>query len=525
MLAVGERLLVLPGVPGVALRITATAADPTTAVELGLDESRSSVVSALLSGALPTPVALTGAARELAVTIGPLATRTIALASSPTTHAAARDALEAAVHAVADTPAFAYAHVRLVGDRLLVVPGPVGAVHAEYLALTLQTDEPVALASDSSVLLGNVAPAGHGEAVAEEPLGDGDAGAAWQRFRLARAPLTLTPAATPEGVASSLAVLVGGVRWTEVASLLGQPGDAQVYELRQDDDGGTIVQFGDGVNGARPPTGVANIRARYRVGLGLAGRVGAGALTTALDRPPGLLAVTNPRGAEGGADPETVDDARANAPHTVRTFGRAVSLRDFEDLATATGEVAKAQATALGLAVHLTLAAQGGAPLSADTLARIHAALDLARDPHVELHLHDAVPVPVRVRATVDVDPAHVQADVLAAARAALLAALAFDAVGFGRPVALSDLFRVLQDVAGVRSVDIDELAFKTATDLDRRGVVLLADGAPAPVQPRLRVFAARPDPEHPGTSCRPSTRASRPPTSTSCSPRREACA
>ena len=42
----------------------------------------------------------------------------------------------------------------------------------------------------------------------------------------------------------------------------------------------------------------------------------------------------------------------------MRTFGRAVSLRDFEDLVTASGEVAKAQATwtwdGLGRAIHLT---------------------------------------------------------------------------------------------------------------------------------------------------------------------------
>src|SRR5581483_6069776 len=98
----------------------------------------------------------------------------------------------------------------------------------------------------------------------------------------------------------------------------------------------------DGQTGSTLPTGHANVIATYRVGAGVAGRVRAGTLTSPLDRPSGLKAVTNPLAARGGADPESLADARENAPSTVRTFGRAVSLPDFADLVRASGEVAKA---------------------------------------------------------------------------------------------------------------------------------------------------------------------------------------
>src|SRR5207244_5179489 len=121
--------------------------------------------------------------------------------------------------------------------------------------------------------------------------------------------------------------------------------------------GFTAVQFGDGVTGSTVPSGSSNVSATYRVGSGVAGRVRARTLTSALDRPPGLRAVTNPLAARGGADQEVVDDARANAPATVRTFGRAVSIEDFADLVRANGEVAKAQAIwvwdGLERAIHL----------------------------------------------------------------------------------------------------------------------------------------------------------------------------
>ena len=76
----------------------------------------------------------------------------------------------------------------------------------------------------------------------------------------------------------------------------------------------TSVRFGDGMTGARLPTGRQNIVATYRNGLGLAGRVGAAKITTLLDRPTGVKNVVNLVAADGGADPETMDKARRAAP-------------------------------------------------------------------------------------------------------------------------------------------------------------------------------------------------------------------
>ncbi len=68
----------------------------------------------------------------------------------------------------------------------------------------------------------------------------------------------------------------------------------------------------------------------------------AGQLSIPLERPAGLRSVTNPLPADGAADPETPRPARETAPNSVKTFGRAVSLADFEAIATATGLAAPA---------------------------------------------------------------------------------------------------------------------------------------------------------------------------------------
>ena len=60
--------------------------------------------------------------------------------------------------------------------------------------------------------------------------------------------------------------------------------------------------------------------------------------------------------------------------------------------------------------------------------------------------------------------------------------------------VVLSEVYRVLQEVPGVGSVDIDRLQFK-----DQTPAFLASRGATAdPVQRSLRIFAARPDPASP---------------------------
>jgi hypothetical protein len=391
---------------------------------------------------------------------------------------------------------------------------PAGAAPGQFCHLALPLNVGGVLGHDSAtaVLLGNAAASSHGETVRDEALGSGDASGTFPRFALKKKPLTHLPGKGPDGLVASLEVRIGGVRWREVAGLFGQPPDAAVYEVRTAEDGTSVIQFGDGVAGAVPPTGRANVTATYRVGAGLQGRIVANALTTLLAKPTGLAAATNPTAAEGGADPETLAMARESAPRTVRTFGRAVSLRDFEDLVTASGEIAKAYATlvwdGLDRAIHLTIAGQAGAFLSDQARRELGETLKTARDPNHRLLIANHVKVFVELEAGVAVHPDYDRDGVLAQVRAAVLAALSFDALRLGQPIHLSDLVRIMHDVPGVVFVDVDRLQFKKPAAmttaqylvyLAARGATFLTGGVPAPVQGHLRIFQARPDPAQPG--------------------------
>jgi len=315
-------------------------------------------------------------------------------------------------------------------------------------------------------LYGNLAPATHGETVRDEVIGSGDASRVFQSFQLAKAPLTYVarPGAL-QGVAAELEVRVDGVLWHEVPSFYGSGPDDRVYTVRIDAEGETTIRFGDGATGARLPTGRNNVLATYRYGIGRAGNVAAGAVRTLLDRPVGLRAAHNTAPTGIGVDREPPELTRANIPNTVRTFGRIVSLRDFEDAAREAAAVAKARATwewdGEVQAAHLTVAGEGGAAIVGEALEGLVADLDARRDPNRRLVVRPHVPVPVEVEAVVRVHPDYLARDVVPAARAALGAYLSFENLQFGQAVHLSDVYRMLQEVEGVLSADVDVLRFK----------------------------------------------------------------
>lgn len=309
----------------------------------------------------------------------------------------------------------------------------------------------------------NVAKATHGE-TKREVLGSGDAAQPFQWFRLRQKPLTYVSAPVPGGGASTLELRVNGVLWHEAPNLAWLGPRDRSYVLRRDDEGSTTVHFGDGVHGARPASGIENVEAVYRVGIGSAGAVGEDRISLLPVRPLGVRSVVNPLAATGAADPEERDQARRNAPRTVLTLDRVVSLRDFEDYARGFAGIGKAQARLLwkrGLrTVHLTVAAADGQPVSRDAelFRNLVASLEGARDPYQTLEVASFEPVHFRVRARVGIHPDHRKEDVLARAETAMRQAFSFDVRDFGQGVSLSDVMAGLQGVDGIEGVDVEAL-------------------------------------------------------------------
>lgn len=332
---------------------------------------------------------------------------------------------------------------KLEGRRLLLVPIEGDAFEARVDTVTLSAnnidDSFHTISLDRTVtysdfeydvsnidVFGNIVDASQGKTLDRVAIGSGDARALFQSFALPKAPLTYlfdalrTPAQTP-----ALDVYVDGILWKRMDTLFSAGPKCQVYIVREDSEGNSVVQFGDGKTGARLPTGRSNIVAGYRVGIGAHGVLKEGSKPQATGKLDGLDKVFLPVDVTTGADPESADNARLAAPAKLQSLGRLVSLADYEAETRMLPNVLKANAkwaapegTPL---IALTVLTQSG---STADLAQIRDALTAysrcrgpARHPVLAINGHKQF---VHVDAMIGYDPSRLVEDITKAIKLSL---------------------------------------------------------------------------------------------------------
>ncbi|MEU1529206.1 putative baseplate assembly protein [Streptomyces fagopyri] len=233
------------------------------------------------------------------------------------------------------------------GDVVLHVPGGhtlsrTGGQEAGWLRCRVTeplpdqpfyTTSPTVQAAEAFTL-GGTTPAIHAETVQDEALGE-STGLPGQRLRLAHFPVV---GDTPP-VLLQTAERDGWTDWEVVPHFAASgPGDRHIAldaatgeisfgpAVREPD--GTLRQYG-----SVAPKGAVIRARRYRTGGGRAGNVARGAVQVLRSSVPYVAEVVNREAARGGVEGETVAEAKTRAPITLRAQERAVTLRDYEELA------------------------------------------------------------------------------------------------------------------------------------------------------------------------------------------------
>jgi hypothetical protein len=331
-------------------------------------------------------------------------------------------------------------------------------------------------------VFGNTIPISRGETVAAEVLGSAAAATPFQTFKLQRKPLTYLPSLTAtSGYVSTLQIRVNGLLWDEVDSFFGAGPSDQVYIVRHDEAGETAVTFGDGNYAAFPPVGSNNVIATYRTG---AGSIKPPAMTIrqAVSPLKRLSQIFNPLGASGGADAESPDQIRTQAAIGALTFGRAVSLADFEAMARSYAGIVNAIAgwawdDALQRAVvTIWYIADGG-----DPTADLRNWLAARADPAIEISVRPATAVPVKLVTAMDFDPAYdgtvVEASVIAALTDAQSGILSHARAPIGGAIFLSAIFEAVLAVPGVQAITNLTTAVGTAAAAPAPFALTAAEG------------------------------------------------
>ena len=314
---------------------------------------------------------------------------------------------------------------------------------------------------DTVTIYGNVVKANNGE-TRNEVLGSGNGSKALQSFDLKQSPLTHVSASNPTGVDSTLSIFVNDVEWHEMDSLAGLQATDRNFITSTDDDSKTSIIFGNGKEGARLPTGVENIRAEYRNGIGKGGNVNAEQISMLATKPLGVKEVINPLRASGGADRENRDQARKSAPLAVMALDRLVSVRDYKDFARLYAGIGKSTALEISNGhhqlVHVTIAGADDIPIdeTSDLFLNLRQALHDFGDPFQPLKLAVRELMFIVISANVQIQSDYQWEPVVANLRVALLDAFGFERRELGQDVVLSEVLSVMQAVRGVAYVDVD---------------------------------------------------------------------
>jgi Baseplate J-like protein len=313
----------------------------------------------------------------------------------------------------------------------------------------------------------NVGLATAGRSVSEI-MGNGSTATLNQTFVLRQKPLTYVQSPTPTGRLNTLQVRANGVAWKEVPTLYQQKPSATVFSTLNQAGSTTKVLFGDGVGdtgeGATLPTGQNNVQATYRVGSGVATNVGAGTITTLVDRPLGVSGVINPEPATGGQDPQSITDVRSNAPLSVLTLGRAVSVTDYQNYASTFAGIAKAYAIWIpsgpSRGVFLTVAGAGGValPPGNPTLGNLITSLHNYGNPLIPITAVTFLETLFRFSADVAYNPDYDSTVVQAAIIQSLRQQYSFASRSFGQGVSGDEIASFIQAIPGVVAVNVKTL-------------------------------------------------------------------
>ncbi|MCX7747996.1 MAG: putative baseplate assembly protein [Clostridia bacterium] len=117
------------------------------------------------------------------------------------------------------------------------------------------------------------------------------------------------------------------VRWQEVPNFLCSGPGSRHYTLDREKG---MVAFGDGKKGLIPPKAINGIKISYATGGGLIGNVSPLEISKIRSSLPGIEAVENPVGADGGSDFEKISAVKLRGPQTLKNRNDAVSKTDME---------------------------------------------------------------------------------------------------------------------------------------------------------------------------------------------------
>ena len=300
-------------------------------------------------------------------------------------------------------------------------------------------------------------------------------------------------------VDNSIVVYVGQgeafAPWEFVDTLSEYGPQALVFTTSIDEDGYTSVVFGDGINGSIPPYGQV-ISALYKVSVGASGNLAANTIEEVTFIPGnntpeivGYLSVTNTAASYGGADGDDNSQIRTKVKNAISAQRRAVTLKDYEALASLVPQVGRVKAdSSVYTSVNLYLQTQNDGSVTPGIRSGSPTATWTSVAADVTDYMSSKIPagtsltviqptyVDFYVTISVTAKPSYRNTEISRNIRSAFInpgGLFSYETVDFDQTISFSAIIAQAQGVDGVIAVNVDKFNIDNSASVSTSGVNL----------------------------------------------------
>ena len=286
---------------------------------------------------------------------------------------------------------------------------------------------------------------------------------------------TITVTVTEEGVEGT---------WIPYGTVQDIPQNSRGFSVVLASSGKVQLNFGNRINGYIPPAG-STIKASYTRSSGADGNIGSNLIKTIVSTAPAYITLGNSSVASGGTNGETAETLKSNIVSYMRTQDRAVTLKDYEDLARSVNGVYKAVTTytpGSGSASGGASVILYGLPYISDFLTTTLHSITVPTDLRTAIvnqvtprSMLGVTPIAastitlnrLNITAEVYVSDGFVSSSVAASVYNAIDGLLSFDATDFGKQIRKSDVYKAVMALNGVDYIEISNFQILNSSDAE----------------------------------------------------------
>lgn len=290
----------------------------------------------------------------------------------------------------------------------------------------------------------------HGQSVIDEFIGAVTTNDPDQSFRLQYSPIL------KESIHIEVEEQGSRYVWDRVDDFIASDQSSTHYVAEMDEYEQVFINFGNGASGKIPVT-PARIYANYKVGGGILGNVGANTIVEFYDSIPGLVSTYNPEGPHiKGEDMESNEQAKINAPASLKKMERYVTLSDYEEgIKLDVNTVAKAKAINSNGDINFYLVSPEGTNLTSEQKAEIMEIVNQKKILFTDVAIYDPTYITVNVSVDIITHNNYDPNTIKFTAQNILEEMFSPEETDFGKDVTIAEIHYKLMAIEGVRNLSI----------------------------------------------------------------------